>query len=771
MSTIRIGDEFRDRIAALLNTKYDNVRTEIEVTAKKADICFESRNGPRRVLKIAAECKKWNRALTRDDVQKIILDYEPARKNNEINELWIICDQTPSVHAREYADSHAHCQLMTALECEHSIIDFDPLLKFLINDFNKDDISKYFILPSYEETRDGAKRDLHDFIDRWLTDSDDKPVAIWAGYGMGKTSYARFLACQLAKRCQENPNARIPILLNLGDFTTAPDLESYLLIQLTNFYGVRFLSSASFRILNNAKRFILILDGFDEMKFAMAPHDFNFISSQIRGMTADNSKLLLLGRPSAIQSDDEELRLTSSRLQLPNLAVKVDRAADFINLSLSTLTEEQYLSLIRNYVTIAADDGSNPIDNIIAQVKALGLGDILSRPVQAKMLAEVVADPTNDISNISRFTLYDMFIKLVLRREEQKSIRRHLDAAKRLHFMRLLAWWLWTEKKTRTFAANEIPIDIIQKFNMEGVTPEGLRRELLVGSVIEGRRVGHFLSEKAADVFYFPHISFTEFLVADYILSTDFMPPDIAELPTALYGEVPTFLNEHPLKGGVLAVYGRMKNANVAMTRSCISVLLNDFGTRLHVELANVEKTADPWDICLNYFLVSSSKTEREARQFALDCLKSPRQNTELAAIFCLIYHAALNVAERESTIAHLIVHIFERLGFDSLATAVLRGSAVTRSAELNHLATIAVSCIEIFPRPFSVSFDFSEFAKQAVTYFGMSCSVSDLIETMPTTYSAPSNDLLTLVKDSGYRASLGEILHKGTGLNLIPSL
>jgi hypothetical protein len=516
MSTTHIGDEFRDRIAALLNTKYDNVRTEIELTAKKSDIYFESRNGPRRVLKIAAECKKWSRALTRDDVKQMILDYEPAFKRAEINELWIICDQTPSPHAREYAEAYAHCQIMTALECEHSIIDFDPLLNFLANDFKKDSISKYFILPSYEESTDRTKKDLQTFIEGWLAGSDDKPVAIWAGYGMGKTSYARFLACQLAERCQKDYSARIPILLNLGDFTSAPDLESYILIQLANFYGVRFMSSASFRVLNGAQRFVLILDGFDEMKFAMAPHEFNYISSQIRKVAAENPKLLLLGRPSAIQSDDEEQRLTTQKLQLTNLVVKADRAADFVNLSLSTLTEEQYLSLIRNFVAFAADENSTkPVEAIISQVTALGLSDILSRPVQAKMLAEVVADQNTNIADISRFSLYDMFIKLVLRREEEKSVRRHLDATKRLHFMRLLAWWLWTEKKTRTFAANEIPIDIIQKFNMEGVSLEGLRRELLVGSVLEGRRVGHFLSEKTSDVFYFPHTSFTEFLVAE----------------------------------------------------------------------------------------------------------------------------------------------------------------------------------------------------------------------------------------------------------------
>jgi hypothetical protein len=86
--------------------------------------------------------------------------------------------------------------------------------------------------------------------------------------------------------------------------------------------------------------------------------------------------------------------------------------------------------------------------------------------------------------------------------------------------MRLLAWWLWTEKKTRTFAANEIPMDIVERFQIPGVPLEGIRRELPVGSIVEERNVGHFLAEKTAGIFYFPHTSFTEFLVADYIMSS-----------------------------------------------------------------------------------------------------------------------------------------------------------------------------------------------------------------------------------------------------------
>jgi phosphopantetheine adenylyltransferase len=76
---------------------------------------------------------------------------------------------------------------------------------------------------------------------------------------------------------------------------------------------------------------------------------------------------------------------------------------------------------------------------------------------------------------------------------------------------------------------------------------------------------------------------------------------DVAKVPSALYGEVPTFLTEHPTKDAIFAIYNRMKTAQIAMSTSCMSVLLNDFKTRMQIELVNA-KSADPWDICLHYF-------------------------------------------------------------------------------------------------------------------------------------------------------------------------
>jgi hypothetical protein len=762
------GDEFRDHIAALLRTRYDNVQTEVQLTAKKADIYFEIQAGPRRRIKAAAECKRWSRALTRDHVKDILADYDPARQNKEIDEVWIICDQTPAPGARDFVEAYQHCQLMTGIECEQEIVDFRPMINSLIESYKADPISNYYISPSFYG-RNEAKIDLHAHIEKWLADDTASPIAIWAGYGMGKTSYSKFLSSVLAQRCCDNYGARIPILISLGEFTTAPDLETLITAQLANHYGVRFLSTAAFRLLNADHRFVVILDGFDEMKFAMAPNDFNHISAQIRNTAAVNSKLLLLGRPDSIESEEEETRLTSSRFHA--IPLKADSAPDFDSLRLAFLSKEEYLKLIRGFLVIAPDTKARrkPLDQLIATVESLDLGDILSRPVQAKMLAEVAADPDADLSNISRFTLYELFIKSILRREEQKAARRHLGTAQRIHFMRLLAWWLWTVKKTRTFTANEIPLDIIQKFQIPNVSLEGLRRELLIGSVLEEKNIGYFLAEKDAGIFYFPHTSFTEFLVADYIMSTDFLSIDVDKLPDALYGEVPTFMEEHPSKDATFAVYKRMKAARIAMTTDCIQILLNNFTTRMHIELVS-PVSADPWDVCMHYFLLHAENKPIDARNFLFTCLATGKPPTELAAMYCIMYEDVLSGSSVDSAVARMVIHIFRHLGLSDLISAMQRGETTARSAELNHLAEIVTNSIKL-TRGMNVFFDFSGFSSVALNFIGTSCAVRDVIERIPKTFNIPGNNLVFLAADTEERALILDLVRHEGVIRVIPTI
>jgi hypothetical protein len=239
---------------------------------------------------------------------------------------------------------------------------------------------------------------------------------------MGKTSYARYLASVLAKGCLGNYGSRIPILLNLGEYTTAPSIEN-LIVQQVSGYSVRHFSSAAFRTLNKQGRFVLLSDGFDEMKFAMAPNDFAFFASQMRDAAKINPRLLLLGRPDAVESDVEVSRLTSALIPAQDVLVKADDGPEFENVRLAFLTRDEYLLLIQRFLRqeLAEGEIDESISRILGQVQKVDLDNILERPVQAKMLAEVVTDKEVDITSLSRFSLYALFIQKILRREEEKA--------------------------------------------------------------------------------------------------------------------------------------------------------------------------------------------------------------------------------------------------------------------------------------------------------------------------------------------------------------
>jgi hypothetical protein len=292
---------------------------------------------------------------------------------------------------------------------------------------------------------------------------------------------------------------------------------------------------------------------------------------------------------------------------------------------------------------------------------------------------------------------------------------------------------------------------------------------LLVGSVLEEKNVGYFLAEKDAGTFYFPHTSFTEFLVADYIMSTDFLGIDVAKLPDALYGEVPTFLKEHPSKDAIFAVYNRMKAARIAMTTDCLQIFLNNFKTRLHVELIN-PANAEPWDICLHYFLLHADNRPVDARKFLFICLDTGIPHVELAAIYCIMYEDALSGPSADSAIARMVIHMFRRLGLSDLISAMERGETVARSSDLNHLAEIVTCSIKLM-RGSNVVFDFSGFSSVALNFIGAACSVRDVIERIAKTFSIPDNNLLVLATDSAERTLILDLVRREGSIRVIPTI
>jgi hypothetical protein len=172
----------------------------------------------------------------------------------------------------------------------------------------------------------------------------------------------------------------------------------------------------------------------------------------------------------------------------------------------------------------------------LAQIRTIGYEDLIGRPVQARMLAEIATDPSVPLVAFTRFELYQVFITRIIEREQLKRVRQSISDEKRRLFIRKIAWWLWTTASSTGFSADVIPSHIVRPFGSEEDEDlEALKRELLTGSMLE---------RKSNNTFYFAHRSFQEFLVAEHMTMSSWSSSEIHLVSQALTPEIIRFLHE-----------------------------------------------------------------------------------------------------------------------------------------------------------------------------------------------------------------------------------
>src|SRR5262249_51530801 len=143
----------------------------------------------------------------------------------------------------------------------------------------------------------------------WLASTSSSPLAILGGYGTGKTTYAKMLASALAETAKNDWSARIPILLRLGDLTEHQNIRALISVLFAAEFGLDGFTYNKFSSLNNSGKFVLIFDGFDEMKHAMRRVDIRKNFESISSMVGAHSKVILFGRPDPFVTVQDEVLL------------------------------------------------------------------------------------------------------------------------------------------------------------------------------------------------------------------------------------------------------------------------------------------------------------------------------------------------------------------------------------------------------------------------------------------------------------------------------
>ena len=222
MSEAGSAKEFEAQVALLLSLAGYVVSREQLVGHKKVDLyCEEYRLGT--LKRIAVECKCWSSVLTQEQLTHIYAGYHPLYDGNLVDEILVVTLNGLAPSAQAMVRETRALSHLTIADLQAIIMDFRSYLTGIVRQFHERGLSQYYVRPQTPE-----KTDLETDVLEWIESDADCSIAILGGYGIGKTTFARRLAFLLGERALRSTNARLPILIRLGDISAEQSLEGLL---------------------------------------------------------------------------------------------------------------------------------------------------------------------------------------------------------------------------------------------------------------------------------------------------------------------------------------------------------------------------------------------------------------------------------------------------------------------------------------------------------------------------------------------------------------
>jgi len=679
-NTTKRGDLFRDSVLQLIELSPGcyGARREYKVGSQNVDIYYEEQTSVG-TLRVACECKDYAKPLTRQYIAREIYPrYNPLLEGRLVDAVRIIAPHEIGVDAQQYLRD-IRFTFTTPMHLEAAIIDFRAYLRSLMSLYHLNGLSQYYIHPLLEDGHD-----LESTVTDWIRGSSDRPMAIIAGYGMGKSSFASRLAFLSAEEYLAGAPARIPIMIPLAEIASEQGLEGLLGKLLAAQNLVRNYHFGLFMELNRRGRFLIILDGFDEMKHMMSWPQFKHNFLELNRLVVPGSRVLLLGRPSAFLSDAEHLFVLRGLRKRGRQLYQVPGAADFKELTLQMFSPEQAVDFIDRYARYrgaahasmrgAPADPTALAERLNSIRTEPELRDLIRRPVQAKMVTDLAIDPAVKWRSFSRYELYSEFLHRIIDRESDKPTRGRFSANQRHAFQKRLAWWVWRRSLGTGFQLDAIPDSLFPEWTSSGdsADPEGVRRDLIVGSVLDG---------KAGENYFFPHRSFLEFLVAEYISERHWDAAMLSEVDMALNPEISDFIEESNGAANVAAWANVINSIEAPVSFELLRLTGWAQNAVNHPKPNRAEDWATPRDLLIGYFrLVEQTQDDVFVAKYLRRSFHSVRDvQTRLMCLYAMYALSLSASAVGQEQLSHQIVAL---ILVESLEPIVRQLGMVDRDAE-----------------------------------------------------------------------------------------
>jgi uncharacterized protein YjbI with pentapeptide repeats len=386
------------------------------------------------------------------------------------------------------------------------LMNFETHLQRVVDIFEKNDpdnprkpalVHYYVDLMTFDEISKTVQPVMN-YVEKWLSSKSQK-LAILGEYGFGKTVFCKKLSQETASEYLSKHQGRIPILINLGKFPKiTADLQALILSHLSQNCDIINPSWAAFERMNSAGLLLLIFDGLDEMAVRTNREIVEQNLFEIQKLaSSSNSKIVVTSRPEYFWTSLEEKEILEPKGVVQDTPFEILKLAPF---SLNQIKEflQKRIPFIK--------ETKHPWTYYYERIQTIyDLPDLSKRPVFLEMISETLPKMVEENIPINRYTLYETYMDMEIKRQEIEKRRLLLLTAKdRFKLMQTLAVELFRSRKAGLASKEILELMRGHLTDMQLQQLEGHVADFLACS---------FLRRKD-DVFAFSHQTFLEFLVS-----------------------------------------------------------------------------------------------------------------------------------------------------------------------------------------------------------------------------------------------------------------
>lgn len=512
---------FELEVAKLMTLQGYEVKPDRLVGARQSDLVATLRHGPCTTT-VLVECK-YLLAGKRVGVREVS-DFCSRVANARISGIGdkgFLVTNTTFTRLAFLCVSSLNLQncvsLLSYEDMEKSPLDFTYYVNMLVTRFQNMPLSSYMADLSCTTMEGQRQASISKFVLRWLRTKANQ-MCILGDYGTGKTSFCLYLACFLAKQYLQSPNkARIPLLIELKEYAKAGGVRPMVTDLLVNECGITNGRYQSFRRMLESGRFILLLDGFDEMT---ARTDMQTIYDSFRDLSAlncPNGKLIITGRPGYFPDLEEMNRIIRvahepkeevGESDYEDIASLYLKAEPYRVISVDPLDKRRIEGIVKaraSYIEEKGYSASTLLEELNNKEK-YDLADLARRPVLLDMIVESFCQLGDKFEAANTARLYEVYTSLWIERDRAKGeFRRLVDPEDKKVLMEEIGWMMFKTAIPRVHYA-ELPDTVGQHFEFASLQDKELvSHDLMTGSFLIRDDKGYYI---------FAHKSFMEFFVA-----------------------------------------------------------------------------------------------------------------------------------------------------------------------------------------------------------------------------------------------------------------